>query len=68
MNTDVFILSGSTLSVNDNNENVAKTMQILESGLKMNKNLRLLGLCFGHQAIAKHFGGEVERKNPYSGI
>jgi GMP synthase-like glutamine amidotransferase len=34
-------------------------MAILKKGYQENKKLKFLGLCFGHQAIAKHFGGLV---------
>lgn len=43
-------------------------MALIKQGLKTNKKLKVLGLCFGHQAIAKYFGGSVERRDLYSGI
>lgn len=37
-------------------------------GLKKNKKLKLLGICFGHQAIASYYGGKVIKKMLTAGI
>jgi GMP synthase-like glutamine amidotransferase len=47
------------MSVNDNNPHVEKVMSLLKKGYQENKKLKILGLCFGHQAVAKYFGGLV---------
>lgn len=68
MSTDVFILTGSTFSVNDNNPKVGRVMQLLNEGVQKNKKLKILGICFGHQAIALYNGGKVVKRELYPGV
>lgn len=35
---------------------------------KTNPKLKIIGLCFGHQAISKYFGAKVEPKPLVAGI
>ena len=40
----------------------------LKEALLKYKKLKVLGLCFGHQALAKMYGGKVDKYNLYAGI
>ena len=65
---DVFILSGSHFSVNDNDPRVNKAVHMVINATKTNPKLKIIGLCFGHQAISKYFGAKVEPKPLVAGI
>ncbi len=59
------ILSGGPRTVTEND--LGKTFQ---SNLRYisRHNIKLLGICFGHQLLAVHFGSEIERgENPEYG-
>ena len=56
LNFDAVILSGSPCSVNQNDAPVAK----LDS---FDKNMPILGICYGAQFLVKDFGGVVESSN-----
>ena len=47
------VLSGGPQSVND--QKIALNSKVFEL------NLPVLGLCYGHQLMAKHFGGQVQK-------
>lgn len=38
------------------------------SAHKQRPGLKIIGFCYGHQAIAKYFGGKVEAKPLVAGI
>lgn len=50
------ILSGSPFSVNDNKAPDVNVQELI-------KKLPVLGVCYGAQLTAKHFGGRVEKSN-----
>jgi len=50
------ILSGGPYSVYDDEKKLKLNYEILGS-----MNVPVLGICLGHQLIAKHFGGEVRK-------
>ena len=54
---DGYLVSGSPASVNDNLDWIARLAEWVVKA--DSKNRRLVGCCFGHQLIAKTFGGEV---------
>ena len=41
---------------------------MLVEGMKTNPNLKLIGLCFGHQAIAKAYGAKIEKHPLINGM
>jgi len=54
---DAFLFTGSPASVHDNDDWIRQLSQLV---LDVNqKNKRIVGSCFGHQLVAKVFGGEV---------
>lgn len=62
------MLTGSSLSVNDNNKYVNALLDNLKQALTTNEKLKVLGICFGHQAITKMFGGKVEKVRWIGGV
>ena len=59
--SDVFIITGSKYSVYDNNAWILKLEQFINKIISSNKPI--LGICFGHQIIAKCLGGFVEKNS-----
>mgnify|MGYP001412752447 CR=1 FL=1 len=58
---DAWIITGSKYSVYDNYDWIKELVSFTSDLIKNNKPV--LGICFGHQVIAKAIGGEV-LKNP----
>ena len=65
---DAIIMTGSGLSVNDEDPNIEKFLAILKEALPKCPKLKVLGLCFGHQALAKMYGGKVSQYDLVNGI
>lgn len=40
----------------------------LDKAMKINLKLRILGVCFGHQAIAQFYGSKIEKTGRKGGI
>lgn len=59
---DGFIITGSSSSVNEKDAWLQKLFKLIQD--ITTKKVPLFGCCFGHQAIAKAFGGEVAA-NPF---
>ena len=55
---DGYLLTGSPVSVHDKDEWIKMLSEFV--GKVYKKNKPIVGVCFGHQLIAKHFGGVVE--------
>lgn len=55
---DGYLLTGSPVSVHDNFDWIKMLSEFIGKANKKNK--RIVGVCFGHQLIAKHFGGIVD--------
>ena len=55
---DGYLLTGSPVSVHDKDEWIKMLSEFVDKVHKKNKPI--VGVCFGHQLIAKHFGGVVE--------
>ena len=55
---DGYLLTGSPVSVHDKDEWIKMLSEFV--GKVDKKNKPIVGVCFGHQLIAKHFGGVVE--------
>jgi GMP synthase-like glutamine amidotransferase len=56
---DAFMLTGSPDNVSDNFDWMQRLSRLVIEASQKNK--RIIGSCFGHQLIAKTFGGEVSR-------
>lgn len=56
---DVYIISGSPASVDDEVDWVANLIRFVQNAFKKGK--KLFGICFGHQLIHHALGGIVER-------
>ena len=54
---DGYLIGGSPSSVNDNEEWIAKLLGLIRT--LHSRKTPTVGMCFGHQAIAKALGGEV---------
>ena len=52
------IILGSASSVNDRTEWQTALREVIDNSL--NNDIPLLGLCFGHQFLAYHFGGKID--------
>ena len=53
------IISGSPFSVNDNEVWMRKLEEYIR--VAASKNIAILGICFGHQLIAKAFGAAIKK-------
>lgn len=51
------LLTGSPCSVHDNQDWIARLVKLVQKADR--KRLRIIGSCFGHQLLARAFGGEV---------
>ncbi len=56
--TDCFIISGSRCSVNDSSQWIRNLEEFIIAGYKKHK---FLGICFGHQILAKSLGSDIAR-------
>lgn len=65
---DSIILPGSTNSILDDIPPINKFKKRLKKALKYSPNLKVLGICYGHQFIAKYFGAPIARKERFSGL
>ena len=54
---DGLLVTGSPCSVHDSDDWIARTAEMVREAATLGK--RVIGSCFGHQLIAKAFGGEV---------
>ena len=43
-------------------------MKNLKIALKKSPSLKVLGICYGHQLVAKMFGGVIEKRPRFGGI
>jgi len=55
---DAILLTGSPCSVHDQHGWIARLMELLRAA--NDRQLRIIGTCFGHQLLARTFGGEVD--------
>ncbi len=58
---DGYMIMGSEFSVNDDSPWTRALLAFIQQ--VMSKRIPLVGICFGHQAIAKALGGTVESRN-----
>ena len=65
---DTVVISGSSLSVLNMHPLIQKFQAQLFSALEVNKKLKVLGFCYGHQMIAQALGAKVEKKHVTSGL
>ena len=58
---DGYMIMGSEFSVNDDSPWIESLMRFIQD--VVHRSVPLVGICFGHQAIAKALGGTVENGN-----
>ena len=63
---DAYLTTGSRHSVNDGYSWIAELEEIVRECQKQKK--KLVGICFGHQLLAKALGGEVKQSDVGLGI
>jgi GMP synthase-like glutamine amidotransferase len=63
---DAYITTGSRHSINDGYSWIAKLEEFVRKCQKQEK--KLVGICFGHQLLAKALGGEVKISDLGSGL
>ncbi len=54
---DAILVTGSPCSVHDDHDWIGELIDLTRAA--NNKGLRVIGSCFGHQLVARAFGGEV---------
>ncbi|KAJ3103759.1 hypothetical protein HDU97_009855 [Phlyctochytrium planicorne] len=54
---DAILITGSKFGVNDKDPWIHKLIEYVQS---IGQKTKIIGICFGHQVVAKAFGGEVE--------
>ncbi|MDH3221450.1 MAG: type 1 glutamine amidotransferase [Gammaproteobacteria bacterium] len=54
---DAFLVTGSPCSVHDEHDWIARLADLVRESAGLGK--RVIGSCFGHQLVARAFGGEV---------
>jgi GMP synthase-like glutamine amidotransferase len=54
---DAILVTGSPCSVHDEHDWIARLVELVHDANE--RRLRIIGSCFGHQLIARAFGGEV---------
>ncbi|KAJ3299082.1 hypothetical protein HDU79_000041 [Rhizoclosmatium sp. JEL0117] len=60
---DAVLISGSKFGVNDDEKWIGQAEDFVRAAKEA--GVRIVGICFGHQLVAKAFGGRVERNmNP----
>ena len=59
LQADTVMISGSTFSVNNKHEFINLFLENLMEALEINKKLKVLAFCFGHQLIAQAHGARV---------
>ena len=63
---DAYMTSGSKSSVNDNTQWIVRLEDFIRKLYQA--NIPFVGICFGHQLIAKALGGKVEKSDKGWGI
>lgn len=58
-----FVISGSHYSVNDGFHWISNLIEFVKLLREQDEGPKLFGICFGHQLIAKAFGGRVEKNS-----
>ena len=54
---DAILVTGSPCSVHDDHDWIARLIEVVHDAYE--RNLRIIGSCFGHQLVACAFGGDV---------
>jgi GMP synthase-like glutamine amidotransferase len=54
---DAILVTGSPCSVHDDHDWIARLIEVVQEAEQ--RNLRIIGSCFGHQLVACAFGGDV---------
>lgn len=62
LQADTVMISGSTFSVNKKHEYMKIFVENLMEALEINKKLKVLGFCFGHQLVAQAHGARIEKR------
>ena len=54
---DAILVTGSPCSVHDDHDWITRLIELIQ--LAQQRRLRIIGSCFGHQLVARAFGGDV---------
>lgn len=65
---DAVLITGGEDSVLNKSQYMQNTIDNLGMALKLSPKLKVVGICYGHQLILQHFGGEVVTKQLIGGL